>query len=217
MMSLGCSPFARHYLGNSSHLVSDLTPCGALPKTKDCNFFLLLCLLRCFTSAGAHSLSCDRVRFDSTSNQVSPFGYLRIKGCLPPPRSFSQAATSFVGFLCRGIHLYALNALIPLKHENVLEEGTVRTSCCWSLAQPYIPELLRAFRLARITRRLTLNLLISRFNCQRSGPLPSCSVALRRARQRRVWPHKWKTVRRMSSACASDGRFPLVGPNRLFV
>ena len=41
---------------------------------------------------------------DLPSERVSPFGDLRIKGCLPPPRSFSQAATSFIVFWCRGIH-----------------------------------------------------------------------------------------------------------------
>ncbi len=36
--------------------------------------------------------------------RVSPFGYLRIKGWLPPPRSFSQAPASFIAATCRGIH-----------------------------------------------------------------------------------------------------------------
>ena len=35
---------------------------------------------------------------------VSPFGYLRIKACLPAPRSFSQATTSFVACDRQGIH-----------------------------------------------------------------------------------------------------------------
>ena len=99
------------------HRITAISP----PKTKDCAFFLVLRLLRCFTSAGTRALGRPSLRFDSTSNQVSPFGYLRIKGCLPPPRSFSQAATSFIGFLCRGIHQYTLIApIFPLKHENVL-------------------------------------------------------------------------------------------------
>ncbi len=33
----------------------------------------------------------------TSSCWVSPFGYLRVKGCLPPHRSFSQVATSFIG------------------------------------------------------------------------------------------------------------------------
>ncbi len=36
--------------------------------------------------------------------RVSPFGNLRIKGCLPPPRSLSQATTSFIASSCQGIH-----------------------------------------------------------------------------------------------------------------
>ena len=35
---------------------------------------------------------------------VSPFGYLRIKARLPAPRSFSQAATSFIACNRQGIH-----------------------------------------------------------------------------------------------------------------
>jgi hypothetical protein len=36
--------------------------------------------------------------------QVSPFGNLRIKACLAAPRSLSQLTTSFIAFLCLGIH-----------------------------------------------------------------------------------------------------------------
>lgn len=35
---------------------------------------------------------------------VSPFRHSRVKGCLPPHRDFSQAATSFLGIICRAIH-----------------------------------------------------------------------------------------------------------------
>src|SRR5690606_31604702 len=35
---------------------------------------------------------------------VSPFRHLRITGYLPPPRSFSQAITSFIASDCQGIH-----------------------------------------------------------------------------------------------------------------
>ena len=38
------------------------------------------------------------------SEWVSPFGYLRIKACLPAPRSFSQATTSFIACNRQGIH-----------------------------------------------------------------------------------------------------------------
>ena len=35
---------------------------------------------------------------------VSPFGHSRIKACLPAPRDFSQAATSFIACNRQGIH-----------------------------------------------------------------------------------------------------------------
>lgn len=35
---------------------------------------------------------------------VSPFRDLRVKGCLPPHRSLSQATTSFIASRCQGIH-----------------------------------------------------------------------------------------------------------------
>ena len=38
------------------------------------------------------------------AGRVSPFGHLRIKACLPAPRSFSQAATSFIACDRQGIH-----------------------------------------------------------------------------------------------------------------
>ena len=67
---LGCSPFARHYSGNRFR-------------------FLLLGLLRCFTSAG---LAPMRYLFTHRSHDfscgVSPFGYLRFKACLRLPEAF---------------------------------------------------------------------------------------------------------------------------------
>ncbi len=105
-IGLGFSPFARHYSGNEA---ARLRPPLAVarrsgPKSNDCYFSLFLCLLRCFTSAGTRSPGHPGSRPPSTDGRVSPFGHLRIKGCLPPPRSLSQAATSFIGFSCQGIH-----------------------------------------------------------------------------------------------------------------
>lgn len=34
---------------------------------------------------------------------VAPFGHVRIKACLPAPRTFSQAHTSFIASSCQGI------------------------------------------------------------------------------------------------------------------
>ena len=49
------------------------------------------------------------VRSQSSTERVSPFGHLRIKGCLPPPRSLSQAATSFIGSSLPSHPPYALS------------------------------------------------------------------------------------------------------------
>ena len=82
-VGLGSSPFARHYLGNDY-------------------YFLFLRLLRCFSSPGLPAQLKVELPLSSREG-VSPFGNLRVKGCLPPHRSLSQAATSFIVFLCQGI------------------------------------------------------------------------------------------------------------------
>jgi hypothetical protein len=87
---LGCSAFARHYSRNL---------CEA-------HCFLFLRLLRCFSSPG-YSLTSLYIQLAgprSSIGEVPPFGNPRIKGCLPPNRGLSQAATSFIIFLCQGIH-----------------------------------------------------------------------------------------------------------------
>ena len=69
-------------------------------------YFLFLWLLRCFSSP-AYLLMSYVFRhgyLDLQSRWVSPFGYSRVKGCLGPHRDFSHPATSFLGFLCLGIH-----------------------------------------------------------------------------------------------------------------
>ncbi len=77
---------------------------------------------------------------DLPSEWVAPFGNPRINGCLPPSRGLSQAATSFIGFLCRGIHrLPLVYALTPLKHENVLTDVSM-------------PQTERVSRRPRLTR-----------------------------------------------------------------
>ena len=43
-------------------------------------------------------------RYLAYAKWVSPFRNLRITGYLPPPRSFSQAITSFIASDCQGIH-----------------------------------------------------------------------------------------------------------------
>jgi hypothetical protein len=53
--------------------------------------YLFLQVLRCFTSLGSlHAGVTPRIH--AQRMWVSPFGYLRIKGYIPPPRSFSQVS-----------------------------------------------------------------------------------------------------------------------------
>ncbi len=54
-------------------------------------WFLFLRLLRCFTSPGWLARGITRAAIRSYSDQVSPFGHRRIKGCSPPPRRVSPA------------------------------------------------------------------------------------------------------------------------------
>ena len=64
-VGLASSAFARHYLRN--HFC-----------------FLLLRLLRCFSSAGLPIYRCDM----SSTCRVAPFRYLRINSCVPIPVAF---------------------------------------------------------------------------------------------------------------------------------
>ena len=67
---LGSFPFARRYLGNRG-------------------FFLLLRLLRCFSSPGSPPYVMDwRMDDTSSSYRVSPFRHLRIKDYLHLPAAF---------------------------------------------------------------------------------------------------------------------------------
>ena len=90
--SLGCSLFARHYLGN--HYC-----------------FLFLPVLRCFSSRGWLTLRCDW----SSTSRVFPFGHLRILRLCAASRSFSQLTTSFIASQSLGIHRVPLVALKNLK------------------------------------------------------------------------------------------------------
>ena len=81
----GCSHFARHY-SRESRLISVPLATEMFQFTR---FALLgLCIQPRVTLAG----------------RVSPFGHLRINARLPAPRSFSQAATSFIACNRQGIH-----------------------------------------------------------------------------------------------------------------
>ena len=78
-IGLGCSPFARHYLGN--HYC-----------------FLFLRVLRCFSSPGALHIPMYSARMMtwSSTSRVAPFGHPRIKACLQLPvtyRSLSRPSS----------------------------------------------------------------------------------------------------------------------------
>ena len=49
-------------------------------------------------------LCIQRMILEHDLQRVSPFGNLRLKACLAAPRSLSQLTTSFIAFLCLGIH-----------------------------------------------------------------------------------------------------------------
>ena len=83
---LGFFPFARRYLGHRC-------------------FFLLLRLLRCFSSPGSLLIPYF-VQVWVTGHdprRVSPFGHPWFFACLPASHGFSQLATSFVGAWWLGI------------------------------------------------------------------------------------------------------------------
>ena len=68
-------------------------------------YYLFLQVLRCFNSLGyLHTPMCSVHDTPSSTEWVIPFGYLRITGCSPPPRSVSPVATSFIVVWCQGIH-----------------------------------------------------------------------------------------------------------------
>ena len=84
---LASSAIARHY-------------------TRNHNCFLLLRVLRCFTSPRQppHRL-CIHLRVTPHNRcWVSPFGHPRINAQLTTPRGLTQPFTSFIGSACQGIH-----------------------------------------------------------------------------------------------------------------
>ena len=62
-------------------------------------------------------------RYPPYDGWVSPFRDLRIKGCVPPPRSLSQAPTSFIASNCQGIHRMRLFAWPYIKTYWLLENS----------------------------------------------------------------------------------------------
>ena len=81
-IGLGCSPFARHYLGN--HYC-----------------FLFLRVLRCFSSPG---LLPDYSGYPAFSRMGCPIRKSPDQRLFAPPRSLSQLITSFIASESQGIH-----------------------------------------------------------------------------------------------------------------
>ena len=107
---LGYFRFARRYSGSRG-------------------FFLLLGLLRCFSSPRSPltPMYSEPASVPSTRG-VSPFRYLRIKACLTAPRSFSQSCHVFRRFLAPEhppCTLSSLTTITPL-HRSHLPHASVQ-------------------------------------------------------------------------------------------
>ena len=84
---LGSFLFARRYSGNRF-------------------FFLFLCLLRCFSSAGSPPMTIlFTIGYPRSARTGFPIQKSAGHRICAPPRSLSQLITSFVGSQCQGIHL----------------------------------------------------------------------------------------------------------------
>ena len=90
---LASSDFARHYSRNHG-------------------CFLFLWVLRWFTSPGSlHTAMYSRYDNPYSYGLGSPIRTSPDHRLLASPRSFSQLATSFIAYLCQGIHTHALSSL----------------------------------------------------------------------------------------------------------
>ena len=61
------------------------------------------------------------------SRWVPPFRHLRINGYLPPPRSFSQAITSFFASDCQGIHHMHLITWLYNPEQSLIPTSRIKT------------------------------------------------------------------------------------------
>ena len=111
-IGLGCSAFARHYLRN--HFC-----------------FLLLWVLRCFSSPRSLSLRND---WPSTS-RVAPFGYPRIIACLQLPEAFRSLPrpSSPVGTKAFTVRPYLLHHIAKAVTTSTIPQSPFVTYCIVSL------------------------------------------------------------------------------------
>jgi hypothetical protein len=112
---LGSSAFARHYsrnrADNSSFMIVLQRSCRIRSQQYLLLSFPLATEMFHFTRFPRAYLFYSVRRMTGLPSWVSPFGHPRIKGCLPPPRGLSQAATSFIGFSIPSHPPYALTCL----------------------------------------------------------------------------------------------------------
>ena len=117
----GLSPISPSFPTGSSHIHCSAGP-GSLATTTGVSID--------FLSSGYLDVSVPQVRLihlwiqcmiPAISGWVSPFRNLRIKVCLPTPRSLSQAPTSFIASNCQGIHRMRLIAW-PYKTNDCIYE-----------------------------------------------------------------------------------------------
>lgn len=66
------------------------------------------------------------------SRWVPPFRHLRINGYLPPPRSFSQAITSFFASDCQGIHHMHLITWLYNPKQSLIPTSSITNITVWS-------------------------------------------------------------------------------------
>ena len=134
---------------NTQHMMRQLTAChGHTPQPHACNpcqvshthglassaiarhytrnhtCFLLLRVLRCFTSPRQppHRLCIHLQVTTHHCGQVSPFGHPRINALLATPRGITQPHTSFIGSACQGIHR------TPLINKHTQSQRTTHTT-----------------------------------------------------------------------------------------
>ena len=85
------------------------------------NCFLLLRVLRCFTSPrNLHTPYFIQMQVTTHNDgRVSPFGHPRINAQLTTPRDLSQSFTSFIGLSYQGIHR------VPLQHNKKYQKAFI--------------------------------------------------------------------------------------------
>jgi hypothetical protein len=129
--------------------------------------FLLLLVLRCFTSQGALFYHKDK-SCRGLLDRVSPFGNLRIKDCFTSPRSLSQQRHVLHRFLKSRHPPYALK--FPVKkfenHKPHIAVGRIKPKIKQNILSRTAPILEYFFGFFLSGREKTLNITRQKFNFQ---------------------------------------------------